>query len=321
MLGGGHDGRELAPKHGWPSGSSSRGLWWKSVKWVRSFELVAADTRGLWEVRGYPRADPCSRRATVPGSIAARPSVRVLDRSLADEAAGTGCTVVLPLGNVASATCAGNSPGSRELASLEPSRRLNEIHGCCSPGKRVRSAAADGVSRGLGRGVGYQTPIATTHRPAAVVFDLGASVGREAGPAEGRAACDDAREGRRGGGSVGAGTGATAASGRDERPLAGGLGIASAEESGRACGPAVVNPIGSVELDAPSSPGRRPPNRRWSCADDGYPTRREHRLVVVATEAKSTNATCTSWPGAAPTASHPPSARRTPVTTGTSPSR
>jgi len=32
---------------------------WKSVKWVRRFELLTADQRGFWEIRGYHnRADP-----------------------------------------------------------------------------------------------------------------------------------------------------------------------------------------------------------------------------------------------------------------------
>jgi DMSO/TMAO reductase YedYZ molybdopterin-dependent catalytic subunit len=56
----GHNGRDLAPKHGWPLRLVVPRLYaWKSVKWVRSFELLTADRRGFWELRGYNnRADP-----------------------------------------------------------------------------------------------------------------------------------------------------------------------------------------------------------------------------------------------------------------------
>ena len=56
----GHNGRDLAPKHGWPLRVVVPPLYgWKSVKWVRRFELLPADQRGYWEVRGYHnRADP-----------------------------------------------------------------------------------------------------------------------------------------------------------------------------------------------------------------------------------------------------------------------
>jgi len=60
LLAWGHNGSDLAPKHGWPLRLVVPRLYgWKSVKWVRSFELIAEDRRGFWEVRGYHnRADP-----------------------------------------------------------------------------------------------------------------------------------------------------------------------------------------------------------------------------------------------------------------------
>lgn len=60
LLAWGHNGGDLAPKHGWPLRLVVPRLYgWKSVKWVRSFELMTADRRGFWEVRGYHnRADP-----------------------------------------------------------------------------------------------------------------------------------------------------------------------------------------------------------------------------------------------------------------------
>jgi DMSO/TMAO reductase YedYZ molybdopterin-dependent catalytic subunit len=55
-----HNGSDLAPKHGYPLRLVIPRLYgWKSVKWVRSFEVMTEDRRGFWEVRGYHnRADP-----------------------------------------------------------------------------------------------------------------------------------------------------------------------------------------------------------------------------------------------------------------------
>ena len=60
LLAWGHDGKDLAPKHGYPLRLVlPRVYGWKSVKWIRSFELLTDDRRGFWEVRGYHnRADP-----------------------------------------------------------------------------------------------------------------------------------------------------------------------------------------------------------------------------------------------------------------------
>lgn len=60
MLAWGHNGNQLAPKHGWPLRLVVPRLYgWKSVKWVRRFEILTADQRGFWEIRGYHnRADP-----------------------------------------------------------------------------------------------------------------------------------------------------------------------------------------------------------------------------------------------------------------------
>jgi DMSO/TMAO reductase YedYZ molybdopterin-dependent catalytic subunit len=55
-----HNGAPLAPKHGFPLRLVIPRLYaWKSVKWVRRLEILTADKRGYWEVRGYHnRADP-----------------------------------------------------------------------------------------------------------------------------------------------------------------------------------------------------------------------------------------------------------------------
>ncbi len=48
------DGQPLEPEHGWPLRLvvPSR-YFWKSAKWLRSIELLAADQPGFWERYGY----------------------------------------------------------------------------------------------------------------------------------------------------------------------------------------------------------------------------------------------------------------------------
>jgi DMSO/TMAO reductase YedYZ molybdopterin-dependent catalytic subunit len=49
-----HDGQALEPEHGYPLRLVVPQLYfWKSVKWVRGFELTATDQPGFWEQNGY----------------------------------------------------------------------------------------------------------------------------------------------------------------------------------------------------------------------------------------------------------------------------
>lgn len=49
-----HNWADLPVRHGWPLRLVVPSLYgWKSVKWVRSFELMTHDRRGFWEERGY----------------------------------------------------------------------------------------------------------------------------------------------------------------------------------------------------------------------------------------------------------------------------
>ena len=49
-----NDGQLLAPEHGYPVRLVVPHLYaWKSVKWVRGIELMAADAPGFWEQNGY----------------------------------------------------------------------------------------------------------------------------------------------------------------------------------------------------------------------------------------------------------------------------
>ena len=60
ILAWGHDGMDLHPNHGYPLRLVVPRLYgWKSVKWVRRFDVLTEDRRGYWEVRGYHNhADP-----------------------------------------------------------------------------------------------------------------------------------------------------------------------------------------------------------------------------------------------------------------------
>lgn len=210
-----------------------------------------------------------------------------------DLEARTGCTVLLPPpGNVCSCDIRGSSPSSRELALLDPDRRLTEVHGVLlTGGSAFGLAAAEGVVAWLAEhGIGYETPVARVPIvPAAVVFDLGAGdpdvrPGRE----EGRSACESAVEGPPATGLVGAGTGSTVGkwAGR-EFAVPGGFGFGVAEERGlRAAAVAVVNAVGDVlagdgsVLAGTTAPGeeRTPP------PEEGSPLPANTVLALVAVE-------------------------------------
>ena len=54
LLADGYDGRPLDPRHGYPARTFIPHLYlWKSVKWVRGLEVLAADAPGFWERNGY----------------------------------------------------------------------------------------------------------------------------------------------------------------------------------------------------------------------------------------------------------------------------
>jgi L-aminopeptidase/D-esterase-like protein len=173
-----------------------------------------------------------------------------------NEAAQTGCTVVLPpLGNVTSVDIRGSSPSTRELAHLEPERKLTEVHGILlTGGSAFGLAAAQGVVDWLSeRGTGYQTPLVPIPIvPAAVIFDLAAGdpAGRP-GPDGGRSACEAASSGEIQTGRVGVGAGATVGKWAGREFLSpGGVGMATVtDESERVSALAVVNAVGDVVDD------------------------------------------------------------------------
>jgi L-aminopeptidase/D-esterase-like protein len=208
---------------------------------------------------------------------------------------GTGCTVILPpRGNVASCDIRGSSPGSRELAQLDPDRRLTEVHAILlTGGSAFGLAAADGVVQYLDeKGIGYETPIATIPIvPAAVIFDRTAgSPDERPGPAAGREACANATGAGVQTGAVGAGAGATVGKWAGiEFAAPGGLGIGVAEDAGhRVSAIAVVNSVGDVigadgsVLAGTRSP--RPQRRPRLPVEQPVPTNTVLALVAVSAQ-------------------------------------
>ena len=150
-----------------------------------------------------------------------------------DEAARTGCTVVLfPDGTVASGEVRGGAPATREFALLAPERLVERIDALVlSGGSAFGLAAGQGVMDHLAEaGVGFTTGAGPV--PIVVglsLFDLLVGDGTvRPGPAEGRLAAARATDGPVAVGRVGAGTGATIGKWRGrEHARPGGLGAAT----------------------------------------------------------------------------------------------
>jgi L-aminopeptidase/D-esterase-like protein len=170
-----------------------------------------------------------------------------------DEAARTGCTVVLlPPGTVASGEVRGGAPGTREWELLAPERMAPHIDAVVlSGGSAFGLAACDGVARWCEeRGIGLATPAgAVPIVVGAVLFDLG--VGDPSvrpGADAGYAAAEAATSGVMATGTVGAGTGATVSKWRGrEAVVPAGIGTAT-ERRGRLIVSALiaVNAFGDV---------------------------------------------------------------------------
>ena len=161
-------------------------------------------------------------------SITEVPGIRVGHHT--DEAGATGCTVVLcEPGAVAGVDVRGSAPGTRETDLLAPTGLVEEVHAIVlSGGSAFGLDAASGVVRFLEeRGIGFQAEDAVVPIvPAAVLYDLGVGDSTtRPGAGEGYSACLNASARPVEEGSVGAGTGATAAKllGR-HRAVKGGLG-------------------------------------------------------------------------------------------------
>ncbi len=150
-----------------------------------------------------------------------------------DMAHGTGCTVFICRdGAVGGVDVRGGSPGTRETDLLRPMHRVDRVHGVLlSGGSAFGLEAAAGVVGYLAeQGIGFEAgPAVVPIVPAAILFDLNVINPRvRPGPAQGLAACRAASSSPLEEGSVGAGTGATAAKARgQEAAVKSGFGTAS----------------------------------------------------------------------------------------------
>jgi L-aminopeptidase/D-esterase-like protein len=179
--------------------------------------------------------------------------------SWTDARAATGCSVVLfPEGTVASGEVRGGAPASREVALLDPTRRVDRIDAVVlTGGSAFGLASCDGVARFCEeRGMGVPTPAGVV--PIVVglgLFDLwvGDPTVRP-GPDEGYAACEAATADAVELGAVGAGTGATVSDGSGGR-RPGGLGSATARAGDLVVSALVaVNAVGAVGAPDETAP-------------------------------------------------------------------
>jgi L-aminopeptidase/D-esterase-like protein len=211
--------------------------------------------------------------------------------------ARTGCTVVLlPDGTVASGEVRGGAPATREFALLEPSRLVRRVDAVLlTGGSAFGLDAAAGVMRFCeAEGRGY--PTAGGVVPIVVgmgIFDLAVGDGSvRPGPAEGEAACRDAKEGAFRTGSIGAGTGCTVDKwrGPDNR-TPGGIGVATFTDGDLVVTAiAVVNAFGIVLRR-----GEEPPTPPWPRdeAEAAFRTAAGNTVVgVVLTNAALEKADC-----------------------------
>jgi L-aminopeptidase/D-esterase-like protein len=173
------------------------------------------------------------------------------------DARATGCTVVLARdGAVGGVDVRGGSPGTREIALLDPVNRVNQVHAVVlSGGSAFGLSTADGVMRYLDeQNVGLPVSGGRKVVPivvGAILYDLGLEGDEKIRPGSdcGYTAASDASADSPAEGSVGAGAGATVGKmqGQD-RSMRGGFGTASITlESGLTVAAAVVvNAVGDI---------------------------------------------------------------------------
>ena len=194
--------------------------------------------------------------------------------------------LLFPEGAAAAVDVRGGAPGTRETDALAPGGLVPRIHAVLlTGGSAFGLDAAGGVAAWCEeRGIGFETPAGPVPIvAAAVLYDLDVgSPSRRPGPAEGRAACDDAMQPWPAAapdrlGSVGAGTGATVGKlwGPGHR-MKGGLGVATGRlASGHAVAAvAAVNAAGDV-VDPETGrwlAGGWDPERGRPLAEQGLPS-------------------------------------------------
>lgn len=216
-----------------------------------------------------------------------------------DEAARTGCTVVLlPEGTVASGEVRGGAPATREFDLLAPERTVDRLDAVVlAGGSAFGLAAADGVVGHLeAAGVGFPTDAGPVPIVVAMaLFDLLEGDGSvRPGPAEGRSAAE-AASAEASPGPVGAGTGATVGTWRGrEQARPGGLGIAAATRGDvTAVAVLAVNAAGDPDDGSASAAVADGTFAGWPDVEATPFGGRQHTTIgVVATNAELTKGEC-----------------------------
>jgi L-aminopeptidase/D-esterase-like protein len=170
-----------------------------------------------------------------------------------DEENITGCTIILcPQDTVASCYISGSAPGSREIALLDPVRKVISVHALLlTGGSAFGLNAATGVVKYLEeKEIGYETPFGIVPIvPAAVIYDLNIGSSKVRPNADNAyQACQDAKPDFSQMGSIGAGTGATVGKWSGiTNAMKGGLGIATIEiDDFFVTAISVVNSVGDI---------------------------------------------------------------------------
>lgn len=187
------------------------------------------------------------------GGLTALDGVKVGHHTLSERP--TGCTVILTeAGAVASVDVRGSAPGTREIALLDPTNTVQQVHAIVlSGGSAFGLAAAEGAMRYLEEhDIGYETRAAKVPIvPAAILYDLGIGDAPAVRPTAdcGYRAAQSATSEPVVEGSVGAGAGATVGKlGGPERAMKGGIGTALTELPGgiQVAALMVVNAVGDI---------------------------------------------------------------------------
>jgi L-aminopeptidase/D-esterase-like protein len=199
----------------------------------------------------------------------------------------TGCTVILcPPDTIASCYISGSAPGSREIALLDPARKINSVNALfLTGGSAFGLNGAAGVVQYLEENkIGYETQFGVVPIvPAAVIYDL--NIGNnKVRPTEENAyqACRKASDSFEFQGSIGAGTGATVGKWSGiSKAMKGGLGISTLDfEEIFVRAVSIVNAVGDVidengkiVAGAINNTGdfiaERHPERRWERPEVG----------------------------------------------------
>lgn len=203
-----------------------------------------------------------------------------------DEKNITGCTVILcPPGTVASCYISGSAPGSRELALLDPVRKIISIHALLlTGGSAFGLNAAAGVMTFLEeKNTGYDTPYGIVPIvPGAVIYDLNIGNPNVRPNAENAyKACQNATGNFGQMGSIGAGTGATVGKWSGiSNAMKGGLGIATIEmDDIFVTAITVVNSVGDI-IDETGDILAGALDKKGQLIAEGDPSKRWHQPEV-----------------------------------------